>query len=225
MTKNSLNIESHVFLFSCSAFPFTNIWYEGESKIIRNVDTYCAVGYTAGLTWCDTCSLLVSYCCGADVTLIVDLCHEFCVINLDDPLFVCTKEEQRAVVLFLWAEGVLGVEMHRRISVQYGNSVVSQRMVYEWIERFKNGRTSIKHEEGARRCASGSYTLYSQHGESLKSTILLQITAPTPNRITKLSGITHRHISTHISVVVNKISLVFIWTFKKISQETDLRSL
>jgi hypothetical protein len=22
--------------------------YEGESKIIRNVDTYCAVGYTAG---------------------------------------------------------------------------------------------------------------------------------------------------------------------------------
>jgi hypothetical protein len=24
-------------------------------------------------------------------------------------------------------------------------------MVYEWIERFKNGRTSIKHEEGARR--------------------------------------------------------------------------
>jgi hypothetical protein len=52
---------------------------------------------------------------------------------------------------FLWAEGVPGAEMHRRISVQYGNSVVSQRMVYEWIERFKNGRTSINHEEGARR--------------------------------------------------------------------------
>jgi hypothetical protein len=39
------------------------------------------------------------------------------------------------VILFLWAEGVLGAEMHRRISVQYGNSVVSQWMVYEWIER------------------------------------------------------------------------------------------
>jgi hypothetical protein len=83
----------------------------------------------------------------------VDLCHEFCVINLDDPLFICTKEEQRAVILFLWAEGVQGAEMHRRISVQYGNSVVLQRMVYEWIERFKNGRTSIKHEKGARRTA------------------------------------------------------------------------
>jgi hypothetical protein len=113
--------------------------YKGESKIIRNVDT-CAVGYTAGWAWCDMCGLLFSYCCGTDVTLIVDLCHEFCVINLDGPLFICTKEEQRAVIRFLWAEGLPGAEMHRRISVQYGNSVVSQQMVYEWIERFKNGR-------------------------------------------------------------------------------------
>jgi hypothetical protein len=71
------------------------IYYEGESKIIRIVATYCAVGYTAGWAWCDTCGILVSYCCFADVTLIVDLCHEFCVINLDGPLFICTKEEQR----------------------------------------------------------------------------------------------------------------------------------
>jgi hypothetical protein len=28
----------------------TNWMYEGESKIIRNVATYCAVGYTAGWT-------------------------------------------------------------------------------------------------------------------------------------------------------------------------------
>jgi hypothetical protein len=32
-------------------------------------------------------------------------------------------------------------------------------MVYEWIERFKNGRTSSKHEEGARRRASGSFLI------------------------------------------------------------------
>jgi hypothetical protein len=115
--------------------------YEGQSKIIRNVDTCCAVGYTAGWAWCDTCGRLVSYCCGADVTLIVDLCHEFCVINLDGPIFICTKEEQGAVIHLLCAEGLPGAEMHRRISVQFGNSVVSQRMVYEWIKRFKNGRT------------------------------------------------------------------------------------
>jgi hypothetical protein len=75
--------------------------YEGESKIIRNVATYCAVGYTAGWSCCDTCGQLASYCCGADVTFIVDLCHEFCVMNLDGPLFICTKEEQSAVILFL----------------------------------------------------------------------------------------------------------------------------
>jgi hypothetical protein len=93
------------------------------------------------------CGLLVSYCCGAYVTFEVHSCHKFCVINLEGPFFICTKEEQRAVIRFLWAEGVPGAEKHRRISVQYGNSVVSQRMVYEWIERFKNGCTSIKHEE------------------------------------------------------------------------------
>ena len=30
---------------------------------------------------------------------------------------------------FLWAEGVPGVKMHRMMSVQYGNSVMSQRIV------------------------------------------------------------------------------------------------
>jgi hypothetical protein len=124
--------------------------YEGESKIILNVGTCCAVGYTAGWAWCYSCGLLGFYCCGSDVTLEVHCCHEFCVINLDGPLFICTKEEQRSVICFLWAESLPGPEMHRRITVQYGNSVVSQRMVYEWIERFKNGRTNIKSVEGAR---------------------------------------------------------------------------
>jgi hypothetical protein len=34
------------------------------------------------------------------------------------------------------------------VSLQYGNSVMSQRIVCEWIERFINGRTSVKHGEG-----------------------------------------------------------------------------
>jgi hypothetical protein len=40
-----------------------------------------------------------------------------------DVVFICTKEQQRAVIRFLLAESVPGAEMHRRISVQYGNSV------------------------------------------------------------------------------------------------------
>jgi hypothetical protein len=38
--------------------------------------------------------------------------------------------------------------MHRMMSVQYGNSVMSQRIVCQWSERFKNVRTSVKHGEG-----------------------------------------------------------------------------
>jgi hypothetical protein len=43
---------------------------------------------------------------------------------------------------------VPGVELHRMMSVQYGNSVMSQRIFCYWSERFKNGRTSVKHGEG-----------------------------------------------------------------------------
>jgi hypothetical protein len=67
------------------------------------------------------------------------------------PLSVCTKAEQRSVIRFLWSEGVSGAEIHRRHSAQYGNSVLPLRSVYEWIENFKNGRTSVTHEEGAGR--------------------------------------------------------------------------
>ena len=67
------------------------------------------------------------------------------------PLSVCTKEEQRSVIRFLWSECVSGARIHRRLAAQYGNSVLPQRSVYEWTEKFKNSRTSFPHEEGAGR--------------------------------------------------------------------------
>jgi len=63
--------------------------------------------------------------------------------NLDAPLLDCTIEEQRGVVRFLWAEGVKPVEIDRRMLAQYGQSTMSQRKVYEWVERFKSGRTRV----------------------------------------------------------------------------------
>ena len=57
----------------------------------------------------------------------------------------------------MWAEEVPGAKMHRMMSLQYGNSVMSQRIVSEWIERFKNNRTSVKHGEGT-GCQSTSIT-------------------------------------------------------------------
>jgi transposase len=62
------------------------------------------------------------------------------------PLSDCTIEEQRAVVLFLWAEGVKSAEIHRRMMAQYGARTMHQRKIYQWMERFKEGRTSLTNE-------------------------------------------------------------------------------
>jgi len=67
------------------------------------------------------------------------------------PLSVCTKEEQRCVIRFLWSEGVPGGEIHRRQSAQYGDSALPRRSVYEWIEKFQHGQKSVKNEERAGR--------------------------------------------------------------------------
>ena len=58
-------------------------------------------------------------------------------------LINCTKEEQSSVISFLWAEGVPGAQIHLRMSAQYGDKVLSRRIVYEWIDMFENGRTSV----------------------------------------------------------------------------------
>ena len=60
------------------------------------------------------------------------------------PLSVCTKEQQHSAIRFLWSEGVSGAEIHRRLSVQYGNGVLPQRGVYEWIEKLKNSRKVLR---------------------------------------------------------------------------------
>jgi hypothetical protein len=44
---NKLNPNSHLHI---QIFSFLFYYYEGESKIISNVDICCAVGYTAGWT-------------------------------------------------------------------------------------------------------------------------------------------------------------------------------
>ena len=67
------------------------------------------------------------------------------------PLSVCTKEEQRGVIRFLWSEGVPGAEIHRRLSAQYEDSALPRGSVYEWIENFQHGRTSLKDEERSGR--------------------------------------------------------------------------
>jgi len=51
-----------------------------------------------------------------------------------------TIEQQHGVVRFLWAEEVKPVE------IRYGQSSMSQQKVYEWVERFRSGRTCVTAE-------------------------------------------------------------------------------
>ena len=55
------------------------------------------------------------------------------------------------MIRFLCSEGVPGAEIHQRLSTQYGDSALPRRSVYEWIEKFKSGRTNVTHKEAAGR--------------------------------------------------------------------------
>jgi len=85
--------------------------------------------------------------------------------NIDPPLQDCIIEEQRGVVRFLWAQGVKPVEIHRRMLAQYGQSTMNLRKVYEWVERFKSGRTRVT-DEG--RSGRPSTSLTHDHESSRK---------------------------------------------------------
>ena len=65
---------------------------------------------------------------------------------MDAHLQDCNIEEQRGVVRFLSAEGVKPVQIHQRMLAQYGQSTMSQRKVYDWVESFKSGRTRVTDE-------------------------------------------------------------------------------
>jgi len=54
----------------------------------------------------------------------------------------------------LWSEGVKPSEIYRRMKVRYGDSCLSQGRVYEWMERFQNGRQNVSDEHRSGRLVS-----------------------------------------------------------------------
>jgi hypothetical protein len=70
---------------------------------------------------------------------------------MEAPLSICTKEEMRGVIRFLFAEDVKPVEIIRRMQTQYVYNCLSRNNIYEWIYDFKNGRTSVCDEERSER--------------------------------------------------------------------------
>jgi hypothetical protein len=54
---------------------------------------------------------------------------------MEAPLSICTKEEMREVIRFLFVEGVKPVEIIRRMQAQYGDNFFSRSK----IDHFKKG--------------------------------------------------------------------------------------
>ena len=48
-----------------------------------------------------------------------------------------------SVIRFLSSEGVKGIEIHRRMNVQYGDACLSLQQVYEWTRKSMNGISSV----------------------------------------------------------------------------------
>jgi transposase len=66
---------------------------------------------------------------------------------MEAPLSICTKEEMRGAIRFLFAEGVKPVEIISRMQAPYCDNCLSRSKIYEWIDHFKKGRTSVCDEE------------------------------------------------------------------------------
>jgi histone-lysine N-methyltransferase SETMAR len=56
----------------------------------------------------------------------------------------------------LWTESVKGAEINTRLCACYGDSALSRQSVYEWIEMFKNGRTSVMDAERSGRSSTST---------------------------------------------------------------------
>jgi hypothetical protein len=79
------------------------------------------------------------------LTLQLVSCYK--AVNMAVKLENCAEEEQQSVIGFLWAEGVPGEQIHQRMCTQYGHNALPHWVVYEWIEMFKNGHTSVTDAE------------------------------------------------------------------------------
>jgi len=62
------------------------------------------------------------------------------------PLNTCTTIEQRGVVWFLWAKGMAAKDIHKEMLPMYGEHCLSRQAVHNWVQKFSEGRTSIKEE-------------------------------------------------------------------------------
>ena len=77
------------------------------------------------------------------------------------PLNTCTTTEQPGVVQFLWAKGMAAKDFHKEMLPMNGEHCLSCQAVHNGVQKFSEGRTSIKDEHRVsqpvkEQCAHGS---------------------------------------------------------------------
>jgi hypothetical protein len=77
----------------------------------------------------------------------------FLVVKMGTVLEECTTEEQRCVVLFLWAKGLKAKDIHKEMFPVYGGKCLSRKAVHNWTE--KRGKRSADDEEVGTEVRSG----------------------------------------------------------------------
>ena len=80
-----------------------------------------------------------------------------------------SRSERRVVIKFLVAEGEKASKVLERLQavVVYGEHCLSKSQVYEWYQRFRDGRTSISDDEHpGRLCVSDDETVAVDGGTS-----------------------------------------------------------
>jgi hypothetical protein len=65
-------------------------------------------------------------------------------------LEVCTNEDQRSVVRFLWAKVLNTKNIYKEMFSVYGGRCLSRKTVHNWVENISLMTKSLK-----RRCGSG----------------------------------------------------------------------
>ena len=66
-------------------------------------------------------------------------------------LNTCTTIEQRGVVRFLWAKNMATKGIHEEMPPMYGEHCLSRQAVHNCVQKFSEGRTSIKDEQRVSR--------------------------------------------------------------------------
>jgi hypothetical protein len=66
------------------------------------------------------------------------------VVKMMTMLEVCTTEEQRSVVRFLWAKGFNAKDIHKKkLFSVYGGKCLSHKAIHIWVEKFSQGCSKV----------------------------------------------------------------------------------